>query len=195
MADAARINGDENEYYSYADYRQWDTPPRYELIDGAAYMMSSPSVEHQRISTELSRQFANFLLDKPCRVFAAPLDLRLFPRENLSDDTVLQPDLMVVCDDKKLSTNSVDGPPDMVIEIISPSNTAGLMLQKFNKYLAAGVREYWVIDPDEAFVHVHILREGRFISALYQKDAVIEVSALPGLSIDLKTLWRQETPA
>jgi Uma2 family endonuclease len=195
MADVARISAGENEYYSYADYRQWDAPPRYELIDGAAYMMSSPSVEHQRISMELSIQFGAFLRDKPCRVFAAPLDLRLFPRKDLSDDTVLQPDLMVVCDDKKLSTNSVDGPPDLVIEIISPSNTAGLMLQKFNKYLAAGVGEYWVIDPDEAFIHVHILREDRFISALYQKDAVIQVSALPGLSIDLKTLWRQETSA
>jgi Uma2 family endonuclease len=156
-------------------------------------MMSSPSVEHQRMSTELNRQFANFLLDKPCQVFAAPLDLRLFPQKDLLDDTVLQPDLMVVCDDKKISKNSVDGPPDLVIEIISPSNTAGLMLQKFNKYLAAGVREYWVIDPDEAFVHVHILREDRYISALYQKDAVIQVSVLPGLSIDLKTLWRQES--
>ncbi|MDR1624975.1 MAG: Uma2 family endonuclease, partial [Spirochaetia bacterium] len=98
-------------------------------------------------------------------------------------------------DDKKLSKNSVDGPPDLVIEIISPANTAGLMLQKFNKYLAGGVREYWVIDPDRAFVHVHILQEGRFIISLYQKDAVIQVSALPGLAIDLQTLWRHSRPA
>jgi Uma2 family endonuclease len=188
MSDAARIIDGENEYYTYADYRDWDAQPRYELIAGTAYMMASPSVRHQRMSVELNRQFANFLLGKPCEVFTAPLDVRLFPRDDLSDDTVLQPDLMVVCGGGKLSENSIDGPPDMVVEIVSPSNTVGLMLRKFNSYLSAGVREYWVIDPDQGFVNVHILEKGRFVSSLYRKDDIIQVSILPGLAIDLKTL-------
>jgi Uma2 family endonuclease len=182
----------ENRHYTYADYLEWEGSERYQLMYGEAFMMSSPTVEHQTISMELAWQFRTFLDGKPCRVFAAPLDVRPFPEETRKDDTVVQPDLLVVCDSDKLSKGSVDGPPDLVIEIMSPSNTQKELFLKFQIYLDAGVREYWVIEPAEKQVQVHVLENGHFISSAYKKDAVIPVSILPPLSIDLKTLWKAE---
>jgi Uma2 family endonuclease len=179
----------DDDHFTYADYLEWEGPERYEILNGEAFMMSSPPVEHQTISGEIFRQLANFLRGKPCRVFAAPLDVRLFPEEDHSDDTVVQPDILVVCDTSKLAKGSVDGPPDLVVEILSPSNTQKLMFLKFEAYLNAGVREYWVLDPEEKKVQVHVLEEGRYISSAYKKDAVIPVSVLPPFSLDLKTLW------
>jgi Uma2 family endonuclease len=180
---------EENRHFTYADYLEWEGPERYQLMDGEAFMMSSPTVEHQSISMELSKQFASFLAGKPCRVFAAPLDVRPFPREDRGDDTVVQPALLVVCDSTKLGKGSVDGPPDLVIEIVSPSNGQRELFLKFQIYLDAGVREYWVIEPDGKKVQVHVYENGHYISSAYKEDDVIPVSILPSLSIDLKTLW------
>jgi Uma2 family endonuclease len=186
----------ENGSYTYADYLGWETDKRYELIEGAAYMMSSPSVSHQAISRELLGQFWNFLKSNPCQVFAAPLDVRLFPKEDNSDNTLVQPDLLVVCDESKLADGkSCRGAPDMVIEILSPSNTSPALLLKFNQYLAAGVREYWVISPETKAVQVHILekgegkRAGHYISTVHSDIEALAVSILPGLRIDLRPLW------
>jgi Uma2 family endonuclease len=179
--------------YTYADYLKWDTNDRYELMDGVAYMMASPTADHQRISMELSRQFSNFLLGKPCEVFAAPLDVRLFFQEDDSDDTVLQPDLLVVCDRTKLAQGPCNGVPDLVIEILSPSNTSKELVKKFNYYLEAGVREYWVVIPEDKKVQVHILDKGHFVSSVFNRDDTIPVSILPPLVIDLKPLWPDST--
>jgi Uma2 family endonuclease len=183
---------EENRHFTYADYLEWEGPERYQLINGEAFMMASPTVEHQAISGELFRQFANYLHGKPCRVFAAPLDMRPFPREDSSDDTVVQPDILVVCDSAKLSKGSVDGPPDFITEIVSPSNTLKELFLKFQIYLNAGVREYWVIEPGQKTVQVHVLENGHYISSIYKKDAVIPVTILPPLSIDLKTIWGED---
>jgi Uma2 family endonuclease len=184
----------EDTHFTYADYLSWEGPERYQIIDGEAFMMSSPTVEHQAISGELSRQLANFLVGKSSRVFAAPLDVRLFPEEDLSDDTVVQPDILVVCDSAKLGKGSVNGPPDLVMEIVSASNSQQEMFRKFENYLNAGVREYWVLEPEMKIVHVHVLQDGHYISSSYKKDAVIPVSILPPFSIDLKTLWQAGAP-
>jgi segregation and condensation protein B len=134
------------EYYTYADYLTWDDKVRYELIDGMPYMMASPSQKHQEISGELFRQLGNFLLGKPCKPFHAPFDVRL--NANKSDDTVVQPDLLVVCDHSKLDGKSVNGAPDFIIEILSPSTMSYDLIIKLNKYMRSGVREYWVVDPE-----------------------------------------------
>jgi Uma2 family endonuclease len=189
MSDPLRIEEIEESAYTYADYLEWDDGKRYELIDGTAYMMASPSTDHQIISMELSRLFGDFLDGKPCRVFAAPLYVRLFPQRNLGDKTVVQPDLLVVCDRTKLDKRGCNGALDLVIEILSPANDAEEMLRKFQKYLQAGVREYWVIDLDNHLIQVHILDKGRYISSVYDGDAVAPVSILPGISIDLNALW------
>jgi Uma2 family endonuclease len=182
----------EDSHFTYADYLEWEGPERYEIINGEAFMMASPTVEHQAISGEIFLQLANFLRGKPCKVFSAPLDVRLFPEEDHSDATVVQPDLLVVCDTSKLSRASVDGPPDLVVEILSPSNTQKLMFLKFESYLNAGVREYWVLDPEQKKAQVHVLQNGRYISSAYKKDGVIQASILPPFSLELATLWETE---
>jgi Uma2 family endonuclease len=183
----------EDDHYTYRDYRRWKGPERYEIISGEAFLMASPTVEHQAICGEIFRQLANFLHEKPCKVFAAPLDVRLFPEEDLSDDTVVQPDILVVCDRSKLSKGSVDGPPDLVVEILSPSNDQKQMFLKFENYLKAGVREYWVLDPEQKKAQVHVLQKGRYLSSAYKEDAIIQAAMLAPFSLDLKTLWG-ETP-
>jgi Uma2 family endonuclease len=190
MSDPAGLET-EKSHYTYADYLEWETDKRYELMGGTAYMMAAPSAIHQQISMELSIQFGSFLRGKPCQVFAAPFDVRLFPEEDNSDDTVLQPDLLVVCDKRKISSGSCNGPPDMVVEILSPSNTQVEILKKFNYYLDAEVREYWVVSPELKTVQVHVLDTGHFVTIMYDKDKVIPVSVLPGLSIDLKKFWEE----
>jgi len=191
MSDAMRIDDefDENGRYTYADYLKWEGPQRYQLFNGEAFQMASPSVIHQGILMELSIQFGSWLRGKPCQVFASPLDVRLFPKEDNSDDTVLQPDLLVVCDKNKIVKGSVNGAPDLIIEIMSPSNTRRELFLKFQYYLEAGVREYWVIEPEEKKVQVHIYERGRYISAIYKDSAHISVSVLPGLEIALDDIW------
>jgi len=190
MSDALRNDGfGKNKRYTYADYLEWEGPQRYQLINGEAYMMASPSVEHQAISRELMIQFGIWLRGKSCQVFAAPLDVRLFPEEDNSDTTVVQPDLLVVCDEKKLASGSVNGAPDMVIEIVSPSNTHSELFLKFQYYLEAKVQEYWVIDPNKKVAQVHVYENGRYISTFYKKDTSIPVTVLPGLEIFLDDIW------
>jgi Uma2 family endonuclease len=159
-------------------------------------MMSAPSVAHQAISRELLLQFGNFLKGKPCQVFAAPFDVRLFPREDESDDTVVQPDLLVICDKDKIADGKAcRGAPDLVIEILSPSNSEIPLLLKFAKYLKAGVREYWIIDPEAKTIQVHILKKDtgnppeHYISSVYAGGEALAVSVLPGLSIDFNSVW------
>ena len=184
------VEEDEKETrYTYADYRAWETDARYELINGVAYMMAAPSPTHQYIQVELLGQFWTFLRGKPCRVYAAPLDVRLFAKKNPFIPTVVQPDLLVVCDRSKLSQHGCDGPPDLVIEIRSPSNTDAEMEAKYDAYLQSGVREYWVVNPEKRQVQVYLLQQGAYVESVYSGDTCIPVSILPGLSIDLKPLW------
>ena len=190
MSEAFDFNHfDENSRYTYADYLTWEGPERYQLINGQVFMMASPSVSHQAILMGLSSKFDVWLQGKPCKVFAAPLDVRLFPKEDKSDNTVVQPDLLVVCDDKKLAKGSVNGAPDLAVEIVSPSNSHSELFLKFNYYLEAGVREYWVIDPEVKKIHVHVYENGRYISSLYKDNACVPVTILPGLEIALEELW------
>ena len=191
MADALL---EPNRRYTYADYLGWEGPERFQLINGEVYMMASPSVAHQAILMELSLQFGNWLRGKPCRVFAAPLDVRLFPEEDNSDDTVLQPDLLVVCDRSKLGKGSVNGPPDLVLEIISPSTSNKELFTKFRAYLDAKIKEYWMIEPEQRFVQVHVYEKGHFISFSYDAGETVPSTVLPGFSVELKTLWQAAAP-
>ncbi|MDR2746700.1 MAG: Uma2 family endonuclease [Treponema sp.] len=189
-------NGDEENRYTYADYLAWETDKRCEIIDGTAYMMGAPSVAHQVISGELFGQFWTFLKGKPCRVFAAPFDVRLFPKEDDSDDTVVQPDLLVICDTSKLTDGrACRRAPDMVIEILSPSNKSPAMFLKYSKYLKAGVREYWVIDPETREIQTHIFerpdgqKPGRYVFTLHSDT--VDLTIVPGLKIDFNAIWSE----
>ena len=179
-----------DKYYTYEDYAKWNTEARYELIDGMPYMMSpSPLRAHQAISMELSRQFAAFLYGKPCKVFAAPFDVRLNAAGG--DNTVVQPDLVVICDRSKLIDTGYGGAPDLVIEILSQSSASRDRVLKFNQYLKAGVREYWIVDPDSKTVTVNILDDGRYYTTAYAETDTLPVHVLEGCVINLADVFAE----
>ncbi|GHV55123.1 hypothetical protein AGMMS49579_17170 [Spirochaetia bacterium] len=175
----------EDQHYTYADMLEWDESLRAEIIDGEVYMMAPPARFHQEISSELHGQLWTFLKGKPCKVYPAPFGVRLFPNDDLSDDTVVEPDIVVVCDHSKLDDRGCNGAPDLVIEILSPSNTQRDRIVKFRKYLAAGVREYWVVDPGQKTAEVHILNNGQYVTTVYDAADEVPVTVLPGCSIKL----------
>jgi Uma2 family endonuclease len=181
---------EEKPYYTYADVLEWDESVRAEIIDGELYMLATPSTLHQEISWELSRQLGNFLEGKPCKGFSAPFGVRLFPRDDLDDDTVVEPDIVVICDRSKIDERGCNGAPDLVIEILSPSNGRHEMVLKFNKYLEAGVREYWIIDPEEKAIQVHILDDGRYVTRMYDDKAPVHI--LPGCLLDLSAIFNAD---
>ena len=177
--------------FTYADYKDWEFALgiRYELIYGEAYMMAAPNLYHQLIQMELTRQFSNFLAGKQCKVIPAPYDVRLFYEDDESDDTVVQPDITIICDKKKLGAEACRGAPDFVAEILSPSNTAIEMQQKFMLYREAGVREYWVLDPEHKTLHVNILNSQTIFPKTFNADETAPVEIFPGFSIDLKPVF------
>jgi len=182
----------ENQRYTYADYCTWDDGQRWELIDGVPYAMSpAPRWEHQEILVELSGQFHNFLKGKPCKVFVAPFDVQL-NANNDKNDTVVQPDLIVICDYYKLGGTGCKGAPDLVIEILSPSTATHDKWVKFNLYQRSGVREYWIVDPDSKTVSVHVLKDGIYTAAAYGVTDNAPVSVLPGCEINLQDVFDVE---
>lgn len=185
----------QEKHYTYADYLTWDEQEHIELIEGAPVMMSPPSRAHQEISGELFRQIANYLEGKKCRVYAAPFAVRLFekPTDDASSvDTVVEPDLSVVCDRDKLDAKGCKGAPDLVIEILSPSSIRNDRLTKFNLYQRAGVREYWIVNPSEKSVQVFILEGGHYTAAaLGSESDVLKVNVLDGCYIDLARVFSE----
>jgi len=179
---------DEDKRYTYTDYESWDDGNRYELIDGVAHIMYAPSTEHQSISMSLSYQLFDFLKGTPCRVFAAPYDVCLNGLGD-EDDTVVQPDILVVCDESKIDKKRCNGAPDMAIEILSPSTAKHDLFTKLKKYQNAGVREFWIVDPDEKAVNVHILENGRYVVNSYESKETIDVKIFKGFSIALPDIF------
>jgi len=184
----------ENGFFTYADYESWDdldsngNPIRYELIDGVAYMMAAPTAAHQSILGELYRQLANYLKGKSCKVFLAPFDVCLTGLGD-EDDTVIQPDVLVVCDESKIDKKRCNGAPDMTIEILSPSTSKHDLLTKLVKYQKAGVREYWIVDPDSEIVNVHLLENGHYLIQSYNGYETITVNILDNCVISLPDVF------
>ena len=173
--------------FTYKDYISWDTKERYEIIDGVAYSMASPSVRHQEISWEFAGIIYEFLKNKPCKAFTAPFDVRLFPEEDNSDTTVVQPDILVVCDPSKLSDGKAcKGAPDLIIEILSAGSLIMDRKVKAEKYLEAGVKEYWIVNAETLDVLANRLTDKKYVPAVYKNK--LNSSALPGLTVDMDRL-------
>ena len=179
---------DEDKRYTYADYESWDDDIRYELIDGIAYMMAAPTAAHQSILGELYRQLANYLKGKSCKVFLAPFDVCLSGLGD-EDDTVVQPDVLVICEVSRLDKKRCNGAPDMVIEILSPSTSKRDLFIKLKKYQNAGVREYWIVDPDSKSVNVHILENGHYVITSFEENEAIKVYILDDCVITLTDVF------
>ena len=158
---------------------------RAEIFDGQISYMSSPSQSHQIISMELSTVLNTYLKSKngSCRVFHAPFDVKL------SDTplTIVQPDLMIICDKNKLDRKRCNGAPDFIIEIVSPSNPADDYIRKLYYYKNAGVREYWIVDPRRKTVTVNYF-EADIVSVQYPFDSVIKVNIYDDLLINFSEI-------
>lgn len=184
--------------YTYKDYLSWQLEEAVELIRGKIFRMSpAPSLSHQWISSELHNQIHNFLKGKPCRAFAAPFDVRLplpiHHQKGEAIDTVVQPDISVICDLSKLDARGCLGPPDWIIEILSKSTSKKDLTEKFDIYQHAGVREYWVVHPYEGTVIPYVLSQDGtyqiFRIRPFVKDEEVPVSIFPDFNIQLDSVF------
>lgn len=183
----------ENKKYTYAEYLTWPKEEKWEIINGEPYMQAAPSWQHQSISRELILQFGEYLRNKTCQIFSAPFDLRL-PYDGEKDEettNVYQPDLVVVCDKNKLKGTGYYGVPSMVIEILSPATARIDRLLKFNMYEKAGVKEYWIVEPDTKLISVFILQSNNKYGRpeIYTESDNIKVSVFSDLTIELNKVF------
>ena len=180
--------------YTFADILAWAENERAEIIDGEAVMMAPPpSRTHQEVSGEIFRQLANYLEGKKCRVYHAPFAVRLFEQDGDTPedvDTMVEPDISIVCDRDKLDKHGCKGAPDMVVEILSPSTRRHDRLVKLGLYQKAGVREYWIVDPDNRSVQVLTLTDGLLLPHEdYGREDVAKVNVLDGCFIELSKVF------
>lgn len=179
--------------YTYADYLTWPAEKKMEIIDGIPYMQAAPSWQHQSISGELYRQISNYLVNKSCRVFAAPFDLCLVESGTSDEesDKVVQPDIVVICNESNLKKTGYFGVPTLIIEISSPATSRLDRVFKFNMYEKAGVKEYWIVDSDGKFINVFTLqanhRYGR--PETYTEENQLPTSVFSDLLIDLEKVF------
>lgn len=188
---------DMNGTYTYADYLTWRWDEMVELIHGKIYKMSpAPRSGHQMVLGEMHLQIGNYLKKKKCKVFVAPFDVRLPMSKKVGDefiDTVVQPDLCVICNPKKIDDAGCLGAPDWIIEILSPHTSAKDLSQKYEVYEKSKVKEYWVIHPNEGTVLVFVLNaKGKFEARPrpYVRTAKLKSVVLPGLTVDLAEVFQ-----
>lgn len=198
---------DLNKTYSYADYLLWQFDERLELIRGKIFKMSpAPSTKHQKILTKMFGPIWSYLIHEQCSVFVAPFDVRLPISEDLkiskkyknkakklSDGkimTVVQPDICVICDESKLDERGCVGAPDLVVEILSPGNTQREMKDKFEIYQVAGVKEYWLVEPNDEFVIVYNLEKGVYVgSKPYTRGEAVQSKVLEKLALPVDDIF------
>ncbi len=151
--------------YTYADYLTWQLDEMVELIKGKIFKQAAaPRVNHQRISGKVFSKLFQYLENKSCEVFAAPFDVRLPVKSKKNEDitTVVQPDICVICDPEKLDELGCIGAPDLIIEILSPGNNKKEIQNKFEVYEESGVKEYWLIHPNECTLIIFTLVNGKY---------------------------------
>ena len=179
-----------NGLYTYAEYLLWKFEERVELLKGKLFKMSAPSINHQRISGRLFVKMYSYLEGKRCEAFSAPFDVVL-KNPNGEDNTVLQPDLCVVCDPEKLADGKrCYGAPDWVLEIVSPSNVEKELSKKMHIYEEAGVAEYWVLRPEEKELDIFVLQDNGYIGLKPRfAGEVVSPQKFPDLQINLSEIF------
>lgn len=163
--------------YTVEDYRALPDEQRVELIDGYFYDMASPTFLHQRIAGEVYRQIANFIMDKDgrCLPVVSPVDVQL----DCDEKTMVQPDVAILCDDSKVKRWGVYGAPDFVLEVISPSTKRKDYTKKLSKYMDAGVKEYWILDPYQEKLIVYFF-ESEVCPTIYGLDQPVPIGIYNG---------------
>ena len=183
--------------YTYADYLNWQLDEMVELIEGKVIRMDAPSTSHQLVSGNLHGVIWSYLRDKPFKLFAAPFDVRLpLPQNQQQNDrieTVVQPDLCVICDPSKIDDRGCNGAPDWIIEILAKSTARKDLTDKFNLYNKAGVQEYWAVHPEEGTLLIYQLDDNNCFQLLrlnpFTRQESVPVGVLPGLTLDLRGVF------
>ena len=180
-----------NGIYTYADYLMWKIKDRVEILKGKIFKMSpAPAISHQGISFNLSGLFFMYFHNKPCKVFASPFDIVLKNKDG-KEDTVVQPDLCVVCDPEKLADGKrCLGAPDLVVEILSAGSAQRDLSDKFCLYEEAGVAEYWIVRPSNKEVNIFVLDKGKYRGlAPIVEGGVITSVKFPTLQLNTKDIF------
>lgn len=180
--------------HTFADVLTWEENERIEVINGEAVMMAPLSSVHQEISVSITSQLYNFLEGKRCKVYPAPFGVRLFEKDGEAPedvDTMVEPDISVVCDMNKIDKHGCKGAPDLVVEILSPSTQRHDRLVKLGLYQRAGVREYWIVDPENKAVQVFLQDSGGILQLheVYSREAVAKVNVLNGCFVELSKVF------
>lgn len=182
------------EKYSYADYKTWPDDFRCELIDGVIYEMSpASSFNHQKIVGKIFVSVSNFLEGKPCTPFVAPLDVRFIAISETPDEnvyTTVQPDVGVICDKTKITELYCEGPPDLVVEVLSPSTGFKDQTQKLELYEKYGVREFWVVNPEVKYIMIYNHNGKDFNKPEYLKgEDLVKSRVLEGFEVPLLDIF------
>ena len=180
-----------NGIYTYADYLMWKIKDRVEILKGKIFKMSpAPAISHQSISFNLSGLLFMYFYNKPCKVFASPFDVVLKNKEG-KEDTVVQPDLCIVCDPEKLANGKrCQGAPDLIIEILSPGNSKKEIRNKYELYQEAGVREYWLVHPQDEYVIINVLENNQYRALPPFVDKEVTSVIFPDLSLQTEDIFR-----
>ncbi len=181
--------------YTYADYLQWKFEERIELIKGKIFKMSpARSSAHQRISRKILVALDVFLYGKPCEVFNAPFDVRLTKKSKSNQEvqTVVQPDICVICDRSKIDEKGCLGAPDIVVEILSPGNNKKELQNKYEVYEENGVQEYWIISTqDKTFFKYILNQDGVYVpSRLLTTGNEVTTPIFPGFIMSLEEVFK-----
>jgi Uma2 family endonuclease len=180
-----------NKKFTYADYLTWPDDERWELINGKAYDMTpAPSVRHQKIVNNLNIFLSTHpKKKKECFIGIAPTDILL------SKNDVVQPDIFVVCDEKKITEENIQGPPDLIIEVISPATALKDKREKKSLYARYGVKEYIIVDPAMQIVEQFLLQSDSNygISKIFGPKEVLPLFTLKGIEIPLGEIFEVES--
>ena len=177
--------------YSYADYLKWTFDGMVELINGKIFKMApAPSTDHQTILMNFAGMIWQHLKGKPCRSFIAPFDVRLSKIVNKKQvDSVVQPDICIICDATKIDEKGCNAAPDMIVEILSPSTAQRDLELKYDLYEENGVKEYWIVQPNDQTVSVFDLKENKFqLRGIYHRQRIVRVETIV-LDIDLNEVF------
>ncbi|MCB9262719.1 MAG: Uma2 family endonuclease [Flavobacteriales bacterium] len=182
---------DLSESYTYLDYLKFRFKERVELIKGAIYKMApAPNRWHQETSMNLTIRVAKSFKGIPCKMYVAPFDVRLPIPNKTRPNTVVQPDLCIVCDQTKLDDAGCNGVPDLIVEILSPGNTEHDLTTKFNLYQEVQLPEYWIVNPWDKTVIIYTLRDEIFIgSKIYSISETAESRIFTELKVALEDIF------
>lgn len=183
--------------YTYKDYLTWDDEERWELLDGIPYNMSpAPSRRHQECVGELYRFFGNYLENKKCRTYIAPFEVCLLLKDESHDDenieNVVQPDVLIVCDEEKLTERGCKGSPDLVVEVLSPATAKKDRNEKLKLYEQAEIKEYWIVDPVHETIEVFSLQTGKYGHAeTYSIQDDLKVGIFEDLIMNVRSIFSE----